>query len=153
MPNTYSQLYYHYIFSPKNRDALITSNFEQNLYKYITGVVKNLNQILIQINGMQDHIHLLVRLKPAIAPSTFIQKVKANSSKWINENNFLVGKFAWQSGGSIFSVDYNRVDEVKKYILNQKEHHKNKTFKEEFIELMDLYKVIYDERYLLEFFD
>ncbi|HDO27504.1 MAG TPA: IS200/IS605 family transposase [Bacteroidetes bacterium] len=89
MPNTYSQIYMHYVFSPKYREALINEEFEEELYKYITGIVKNLKQLLIRINGMPDHCHMLVRLKPMVAPSKFIQTIKTNSSGWLNNKNSL----------------------------------------------------------------
>ena len=152
MPNTYSLLYYHFIFSPHSRDYLIKEDFEKPLYKYITGIVNNLNQKLIQINGMPDHIHLLVRLRPNVAPSVFIQKVKSNSSRWINTNRFLPGKFSWQTGGGIFTVDYHRIETIKKYISNQKEHHKKMNFREEYISFLSKYNIDYKKEFLLDFF-
>ena len=152
MPNTYSQLYYHFVFSPQNRESMIKKEFEKDLYKYIAGIINNLNQNLIQINGMPDHIHLLVRLKPNITPSEFIQKVKSNSSRWINNNRFLPRKFSWQTGGGIFTIDYYRIDLVKEYIINQKEHHKITSFKKEYIDFLTQYNIEYKTEYLLEFF-
>ena len=152
MPNTYSQLYYHFIFSPNSRKSLIRKDFEENLYKYIAGIVINLKQNLIQINGMADHVHLLVRLRPNISPSDFIKKVKSNSSRWINDNRFLQEKFSWQTGGGIFTVDYYRIESVKKYIVNQKEHHKRTSFREEYLDFLSKYNIEYQDEYLLKFF-
>ncbi len=152
MPNTYSQIYLHIIFSPKSRESLILPDFEDKIYQYISGIIKKLDQNLIQINGMKDHIHLLVRLKPAIAPSIFVQKIKSNSSKWINEQNFIDSKFSWQSGGGIFSIDYRRVSKVSTYIKNQKEHHSKKTFKEEYLDILKAYDIDYNDEYLIDFF-
>ena len=152
MPKTYSKIYLHYIFTPKYRNAIILPEFEERLYKYISGIVKSLDQTLIQINGMPDHIHLLVRLKPTMASATFIQKVKGNSSKWINEQKFLPKKFRWQIGSAVFSVDYRKVDIVKNYIKHQKEHHNNVPFKKEFVKILDAYKVEYDKDDIEEFF-
>ena len=123
MPNTYSQIYVHYVFSPKYRQALIIPEIETRLYKYISGVVDNLNQSLIRINGMPDHIHILVRLRPAMSPSAFIQKVKANSSRWINNNHFFSHHFTWQVGSGIFSIGHRHVPYLIKYINDQKHHH------------------------------
>ena len=152
MPNTYSQIYLHYIFSPKYRKTLIKVEFEEELFKYITGVVKNLDQQLIRINGMPDHCHLLVRLRPSLAPSKFIQAVKTNSSRWISEKKFLKHRFNWQIGGGIFSVSHRNVAELISYIENQKEHHKKASFREEYLELLNHYGINFEEKYLLEFF-
>jgi len=152
MPNTYSQIYSHFVFSPKYRDALIIPEFEEELYKYITGVVKNLDQHLIRINGMPDHCHLLVRLRPSIAPSKLIQAVKTNSSRWVNERKFLNHRFNWQTGGGIFSVSYRNVPELINYIENQKQHHEKSNFKIEYLELLNHYGIDFEEEYLLEFF-
>ena len=152
MPNTYSQIYIHYVFSPKYREALIKSEFEKELFKYITGITKNLNQKLIAINGTTDHCHLLVRLKPAIAPSDFIQTVKTNSSGWINKKEFLKHQFNWQTGGSVFSVSHRNIPALIEYIENQKEHHKKVSFKEEYLKLLRHYGIDFKEEYLLDFF-
>ena len=152
MPNTYSQIYLHHVFSPKYRRALIKPEFEEELFKYITGIVKNLNQNLIRINGMPDHCHLLVRLRPAMAPSKFIQTVKTNSSRWINEKKFLSNKFNWQVGGGIFSVSHRNVPQLINYIDNQKEHHKKANFREEYLELLKHYGISFEKEYLLDFF-
>lgn len=152
MPNTYSQIYLHYVFSPKHRQAFIKPEFENDLYKYITGIVKNLDQNLICINGMPDHCHLLIRLRPAMPPSKLIQTVKANSSSWINSNNFLKQKFNWQIGGGVFSISHKHVPRVVKYIENQKEHHKKSNFKSEYLQLLYHYNIEFKDEYLLEFF-
>ena len=151
MPNTYSQIYLHFVFTPKYRKSLIIPEIEDNLYKYITGIVKNLDQKLIRINGMPDHCHLLVRLRPSMAPSKFIQTVKANSSAWINKNGFFKHKFSWQVGGGVFSVSERNVDQLIYYIENQKEHHRKQNFKNEFIKLLEHYNIEYKEEYLLDF--
>ncbi len=151
MPNTYSQIYLHFVFTPKYRKSLIIPEIEDNLYKYITGIVKNLDQKLIRINGMPDHCHLLVRLRPSMAPSKFIQTVKANSSAWINKNGFFKHKFRWQVGGGVFSVSERNVDQLIYYIENQKEHHRKQNFKNEFIKLLEHYNIEYKEEYLLDF--
>ena len=153
MPDTYSQIYLHYVFSVKYRHALIRPSFEEALYKYISGIIKGQNQTLIRINGMPDHVHILLRLRPAMAPSKLIQLVKLNSSKWINENKLCPIRFRWQIGGGIFSVDPNRVSSLIKYIDNQKIHHGHNTFEEEYINLLTANDIEFKDEYLLNFFD
>lgn len=153
MPNTYSQIYLHFVFSPKYRKALIKPDFEIELYKYIGGIVRNLEQYLIRINGMPDHCHLLVRLKPSMAPSKFIQAVKANSSAWINQKGFLNEKFNWQSGGGIFSIGHRHLPYLIDYIDNQKSHHSKTNLKEEYTKLLDDFGIEFEKEYLMEFFD
>lgn len=152
MPNTYSQIYLHFVFSPKYRQALIKPEYEKELFNYIAGITTNVNQELVRINGMSDHCHMLVRMRPTIALSKFIQLIKANSSKWINENRFLPRRFNWQAGSGIFSVDYHNVNRIIKYIERQKEHHRQSRFKDEYIKLLDQHKVNYEKEYLLDFF-
>jgi len=152
MPNTYSQIYLHYVFSPKYRQALIKPEFENELYKYITGIVKDLDQHLICINGIPDHCHLLIRLRPALAPSKLIQTVKANSSSWINTKKFIKKKFNWQVGGGIFSISHKHVPRVIKYIENQKQHHKKSDFKSEYLQLLAHNNIKFKDEYLLDFF-
>ena len=120
MPNSFSKLYVHHVSAVKYRHALILPEFQSRLYQYIIGIIKELNQIPIQVNGMSDHIHIAARLNPAMAPSVFVQKVKAISSKWINSNNFLSQDFTWQVGGAIFSISESHVLALKTYIKNQK---------------------------------
>jgi REP element-mobilizing transposase RayT len=153
MPNTYSQIYMHFVFSPKYREALITDDIEIELFKYISGIVKNIDQHLIKINGMPDHCHMLVRLRPAIAPSKFIQIIKANSSSWLNKKFFTHHNFSWQTGGGIFSVSHKNVPGLMNYIENQKQHHKRSTFKTEYRKLLQHYGIAFKNEYLLDFFD
>ena len=153
MPNTYSQIYLHYVFSPKYREALITNNFENELYKYISGIVRNMDQHLIIINGMPDHCHMLVRLRPSISPSKFIQTVKSNSSSWINRKAFSPHKFSWQVGGGVFSVSHRNIPKLTNYISNQKQHHKKSNFKDEYTKLLKHYGIKFNDDYLLEFFE
>ena len=152
MPNTYSQIYLHYVFSPKYRRALIKPDFEQELYKYITGIVKKMDQQMIRINGMPDHCHLLIRLRPSLSPSKLIQAVKSNSSSWINKKGFLRDNFNWQTGGGIFSVSHKNIPGLINYIDNQKEHHKKVTFQDEYRKLLKHYGIEFKDDYLLEFF-
>lgn len=154
MPNTFSKLYVHHVSAVKYRQSLILPTFEDELYKYIVGIIKGLGQTPIQVNGMPDHIHIAARLRPAMAPAEFVQKVKANSSKWINDNGFLPRRFAWQTGGAIFSVSRTHVEPLRNYIKNQKAHHMKKgSFRREYLKLLKDYNIDPDPEYLPEFFE
>ena len=153
MPNTFSQLYYHFVFATKYREAMLRDEFREELHQYISGIVKGLDQTLIQINSVPDYCHLLVRLRPAMAPSVFVQKVKSNSSGWINKKGFLRVKFQWQTGSGIFTVGPKDVEIVKRYIQNQQEHHRKTRFRDEYLKFLKNYGIEYDDRFLPEFFE
>ena len=136
MADTYTQIYIHIIFAVKGRSNLISSSWKNELYKYITGIITNEAQKLIAINGMPDHIHLLVGLKPTIALSNLVRDIKANSSRFVNEKSWIKGKFEWQHGFGAFSYSHSQLDTIINYINNQEEHHKKKTFKEEYISFL-----------------
>jgi putative transposase len=150
MANTYTKLYYHITIAVKYRSNLISPNWKEELYKYITGIIANKNQILIAINGMPDHIHLLFAMKPDHMLSDLMRDVKANSSKFINEKKWVQGKFEWQRGFGGFTVGYSQLDMVINYIKRQEEHHKRKTFKEEYIELLKENDVEFNDDYIFE---
>ncbi len=153
MPNTFSKLYIHHVSAVKYRQALILPEFEERLHHYIIGIIKELNQTPIQVNGMPDHIHIAARLRPAMAPATFVQKIKTNSSRWINANGFLPREFAWQVGGGIFSVSETHVDKLTAYIKNQKEHHKKVSFRSEYLKLLRNNGIDPEDDFLPEFFE
>ena len=132
MANTYTQIYIMVVFSVSGRPNLIGTRWKDELYKYTTGIIKSQNQKLIVINGVGDHIHILIGLKPDIALSDLVRVIKANSSKFINKKKFVRGKFNWQEGFEAFSYSYSQLSSVIKYIENQEKHHKKKTFKEEY---------------------
>ena len=152
MPNTYTQLYVHVVFAVKGRANLISRNWKEDLYKYTAGIITNKNQKLMVINGMPDHLHLLVGLKPDYSLSDLVRDIKANSSKWINENKYVAGKFEWQTGFGAFSVSQSGIHNVVRYILNQEAHHKKKTFMEEYIEFLKAYQIEFKPEYLLDDF-
>ena len=126
-PNTYTQIHIQFVFAVKYRAAVIGKDWEEELYQYITGIVKQYNHKLLAINGMPDHIHILVGMRPTQSVSDLMESVKSSSSKWINQEKFLKTKFAWQEGFSAFSYTKSHVPSVQKYIYNQKEHHKKGT--------------------------
>jgi REP element-mobilizing transposase RayT len=139
-------------FAVKARELLISKLWKEDLYKYITGIVKNKNQTLMIINGMPDHIHLLIGFKPNCNLSDLVRDIKVNSTKWINENKFVQGKFEWQTGFGAFSVSQSGINAVANYIANQEEHHQEVSFRKEFIKLLIEYEIKYNDEYLLEDF-
>src|SRR5690606_6233636 len=152
MANTYTQLYIHIVFALKGRANLISLKWKTKLYQYITGIITNKNQKLMIINGMPDHLHLLIGLKPDCNLSDLVRDIKANSSKWINENKLLPGKFEWQTGFGAFTVGQSQIQTVINYILNQEEHHRKKTFREEYIEFLNAYQIDYKMEYIIDEF-
>jgi putative transposase len=153
MPNTYTQMYAQIVFTPKGRENLILPVFEERLYQYITAIVQNKGQKMIAVNGMPDHIHLFVGFKPNIAISDLVRDVKANSAKFINEQDLLPKRFAWQDGFGCFTYAHSQLDTVAKYVMRQKEHHRAKTFRQEYLEFLEKFVVPFDEQYLFEFYE
>lgn len=150
MANTYTQLYFHVVFAVKGRQNLISIQWKDELYKYIAGIINNKSQKLLIINGMPDHVHLLLSSSPNFNLSTLIGEVKSNSSRWINENRYVRGKFAWQIGFGAFTVSQSQLTVVTNYIKKQEIHHKTKSFREEYIEFLEAYKIDYDDKYIFE---
>ena len=153
MANTFTQLYVHAVFAVKYREQLILPSFETRLHKYMTGIVTNLGQKMLAINGMPDHVHIFMGFKPTANIADIIGKVKSNSSGFINENKLLHGYFQWQEGYGAFTYAHAQRYQVINYILNQKEHHRKKSFKEEYLELLNEFEVEYDKRYLFDWID
>jgi REP element-mobilizing transposase RayT len=151
MGDTYTQLYVHLIFAVKGRQNQISKEWNVELYKFISGLVKNKKQKLIAINGMPDHIHILLGIKPDIALSPLVKVIKTSSTNFINEEKFLLGKFYWQEGFGAFSCSPSNLSKVANYIENQEEHHKRRSFKDEYIALLKKHEIEYKEEYLFEF--
>jgi len=150
MANTYSQLFYHLVFSTKSRQKLINQEIEARVWSYIGGVARKHKITALQVGGIEDHIHAAVMARPIVAPFQIPQWLKGDSSKWINIEFPTISKFNWQDGYGIFSVSKSQVPEVIKYIENQREHHAKQTFEEEYISLLNLHGIAYDERYLFD---
>ncbi|MBI5875725.1 MAG: IS200/IS605 family transposase [Deltaproteobacteria bacterium] len=148
MPNTYSQIYIQIVFAVQGRQNLIPKQHREELHKYITGIAQNREQKLLSVFCMPDHTHLLVGLKPAIAISDLARDIKAGSSNFINDKKWIYGKFNWQEGFGAFSYSRSQIDDVIQYILKQEEHHRKKTFKEEYVDFLKKFKIEYDEKYL-----
>jgi putative transposase len=153
MPNTFTQLYIQFVFAVKHRESLIKNEWKDELYKYITGIVQNNKSKMLAINGVADHIHIFIGYKPTIAIPDLIKDIKLASGSWINNNKLTSHKFNWQEGYGAFSYRFRDVDEICRYIQNQEAHHLKKTFKEEYIELLNDFAIAYEEKYLFEFFD
>jgi REP element-mobilizing transposase RayT len=150
MANTYTQLYFHVVFAVKGRENLIAEKWKEELYKYITGIIKNKNQKLIAINGMPDHIHLLVGMKSDSNLSDLIRDVKANASKFINEKKYVAGKFEWQTGFGAFTLGHSQLDAIINYIKTQEEHHKAKSFREEYTDFLKRYDIDFKSEYIFD---
>lgn len=153
MANTYSQIYIQFVFAVKGRQNLIKKSFKDELYKYISGIARNKKQKLLAINGMPDHVYIFIGMNPDVHISNLMKEIKSNSSRFINEKGFIKGKFSWQEGFGAFSYSHSHIDKVVKYILNQETHHKKRTFREEYLELLEKFNVEYNPKYLFEFYD
>lgn len=150
MANTYTQLYVHIVFSVKGRSNQISPEWKEELYKYISGKITAKKQKPMVMNGVSDHIHILVGFNPSCSISDLVRDIKANSSKWINDKRFAMGKFEWQTGFGAFTIGQSQVDRVAKYILNQEVHHRKKTFREEYIDFLKAYQVEYNPDYVFD---
>lgn len=153
MSSTYSQIYIQVVFAVKGRQSLIASSWEEELYKYISGIVKNKEQKMLAINGMPDHIHFLIGMKPTCCLSDLVREIKKSSNDFIKEKNFCKHKFQWQEGFGAFSYSHSSLDRVIVYILNQKEHHKKKSFKDEYIDFLSKFKNEFKNEYLFEWIE
>ena len=145
MPSAYTQNFYHTVFSTKQRAGLLTPDLEARLYPFIGGIVRDLRCTLLAVNGMPDHVHLLVRYRSDLSHSELLQQVKGRSSKWINETFPQLGRFSWQEGYGGFTVSKSVVPEVEAYIARQKEHHQRQDFRSELLELLRRHGVEFDE--------
>jgi putative transposase len=153
MANTYSQIYIQIVFAVKGRENLIAKGNREELHKFITGIVSNRDQKLLAIFAMTDHVHIFVGMKPSISISDLVRDIKAGSSKFINDNKWIKGKFNWQEGFGAFSYSRSHIDNVVKYILNQEEHHNKKTFKEEYLDFLEKFEIEYDQKYVFEWIE
>ncbi len=150
MPSTHANLLIHAIFSTKNRFKLLHDDWRDELFAYIGGTVKEQKSVLLKAGGIEDHIHLLIRCHPSFAISDILRSIKANSSKWINEQQKVNAKFQWQTGYGVFSVSQSGRDAVAAYIQNQRAHHSKQDFESEYIQLLRLHEIEFDERYVFD---
>ncbi|MCW5551159.1 MAG: IS200/IS605 family transposase [Verrucomicrobiae bacterium] len=150
MANTYTQIYMHVVFAVEGRQCLIASEHNDELQKYITGIVTAQKHKLIAINNMPDHLHMLIGLRPDAALSDLVRDVKAGSSKFINEKRWVMGRFSWQEGFGAFSHARSQLDTVIQYIQNQQEHHAKKSLRDEYVALLEKFGVEYDPKYIFK---
>jgi len=153
MANTFSQIYIQTVFAVENRQSLIKPDFREELYKYITGIGRNQGQKLIAINGMADHVHILIGLKPAMALADLVREIKADSTNFINDRRLVHGRFNWQEGYGAFSYGHSQLDTVIRYIQNQERHHHGQSFKDEYMKLLRKFDIAFEEKYVFNFIE
>jgi len=150
MPSTHSNLLVHMIFSTKNRLKLIADDWRPELFSYMGGAVHEHKASLLEAGGIEDHVHLLVRIHPSFAIADTVRLIKANSSRWINEERKIKGKFEWQKGYGVFSISQSGRDALSQYIRNQREHHTKQTFEDEYFRTLELHGVEYNPEYVFD---
>ncbi|WP_125718293.1 IS200/IS605 family transposase [Flavobacterium ustbae] len=150
MANTYHQVYIQVVFAVKYRNALIEESWRSELLGVIGNLINENGCKNIIVNGVEDHVHCLLAIKPTITISDLMKNVKAKSSKYINDNKLTKSQFSWQVGYGVFSYSQSQIDSVYKYIQNQKEHHKKQSFNDEYLNFLNKFKVDYDEKYIFE---
>nr|WP_319510774.1 IS200/IS605 family transposase [uncultured Draconibacterium sp.] len=152
-PGTYTQIYLQFVFAVKFREALIQPHHQKEVFPFIAGLIDSMGHKSYAVNGMPDHVHVFMSFNPKHSPSETIKEIKRASSNFINEKRWFPGKFQWQAGYGCFSYSKSQIDRVVKYILNQKEHHGKKSFRQEYIDFLEKFEVDFDTSYLFEFFD
>jgi len=150
MAGTFSQIYIQIVFAVEGRANLLQNPWREEVFKYMAGIIKGKNQKPIIVNGVANHVHLFIGLKPSVALSDLVRDIKNNTSNFINTQKFVPGKFSWQEGFGSFSYAHSQIEQVYQYILNQEEHHRKKTFKEEYLEFLKKFEIEYDEQYLFK---
>jgi REP element-mobilizing transposase RayT len=153
MANTFSQIYIQYVFAVKGRQNVLHKPWREDVFKYISGIIKTKDQKPIIVNGVADHVHVFAGIKPTMNISDLIRDIKNNSSNFINQQQWVKGKFSWQEGYGAFSYVHSQLDNVYQYIANQEEHHRHKTFKEEYLEFLQKFEIEYDEKYLFDWIE
>ena len=150
MAYTYTQIHLQFIFAVQNRMSLIQKEWQDRLYQYITGIIqKNKHKMLI-VNGMPDHMHIVIGMRPTQSISDLLQDIKGSSSKWINDNKLVKGKFQWQEGYAAFSYSKSALPKLIEYVKNQEEHHRRKKFSDEYKEFLKAFEIEYDENYIFK---
>ena len=153
MAGTFSQIYIQIVFAVKNRNGLIHQSWEEELYKYITGIVTNKEQKMLAINGMPDPIHILIGMRPSCCLSDLVREIKKSSGNYINEKKLSKNTFEWQAGYGAFSYSYSSLDNVISYIKNQKEHHKRRSFRVEYIDFLEKFQIKHEEQFLFDWIE
>ncbi len=151
-PGAFTQLYVQLVFAVHNRENVLIHTIRPRIFEYISGIITGMNHKSLIVNGVTDHIHILIGLNPSISISDTVHDIKRNSSLFINNNRLLPGRFSWQEGYGAFSYSRTQIENVYRYIQNQETHHANKTFRDEYLALLEKYEIDYDPRFLFEFF-
>jgi putative transposase len=149
MANTFTQIYIQFVYAVQGRANIISKTWQEQLNKYTSGIIQNNGHKLLEIGGMPDHMHVFVGMKPTQSISDLMKDVKGSSSKWINENKLVKGKFSWQEGYGAFSYAHSQLDAVIDYIKKQEKHHRRKSFRQEYVEFLEKFKIDYDPKYIL----
>ena len=153
MANTYSQINIHCIFAVKGMENIITRDFRDELHRYMSGILKNDGAYPLAVGGWKDHVHAFFELPVTMPVSDHMRMLKSTSAKWINDNRLVKGKFSWQEGYGAFSYSRSQRNSVIRYVMNQEDHHKKQTFKEEYLGLLKKFEIEFDEKYVFEFYD
>lgn len=153
MANTYTQINVHVVFAVKGRERVLNDKLMEELCRYLHGILINIKQFPLAIGGYKDHVHVFFEQHPTTALSDIVEKVKANSSKWINDNKKVMGHFEWQRGYGGFSYSRSQRNDVIQYIMNQENHHKGKTFREEYLKVLRDFGIEFKDDYLFEFYE
>jgi putative transposase len=152
-PGTFTQLYVQMVFAVKNRNALLNKNIQTRVFEYMSGIITEMKHKSIIVNGVSNHVHIFIGLNPSISISDTVHDIKRSSSLFINKEKLCSNKFAWQDGYGAFTYSRSHIDNVYQYILNQVEHHKKITFRDEYIDFLKKFEIEYDERFLFDFLD
>lgn len=153
MANTYSQLNIHCVFAVKGREHVLSNLFQERLFAFMAGIIRQKGCYPLAVGGWKNHVHIFFELSTDVKISEVLREVKSASSKWINENGLVIGQFAWQEGYGAFSHSRSQRDRIIKYVMNQEEHHRGKTFREEYLSMLQKAEIEFDERYVFEFYD
>jgi putative transposase len=153
MAHTFSQVYIQVVFTVKGRENLIFNSWKEDLYSYMAGIIKAKGQKPIIINGMPDHVHIFMGLRPSLSIADIVRDIKNNSSDYVNKRKLINGKFCWQEGYGVFSYSHSHIGRVYDYILHQEEHHRKTTFKEEYTRLLEKFEITYEEKYLFDWYN
>ena len=152
-PGSFTQIYIQLVFSPKHRECLLVEKVRPRILEYLSGITTNLGHKSIIINGLADHVHIFLGLNPKLSVSETVKELKRSSTLFVNEKNLIQGKFEWQEGYGGFSYGQSQIEKVYNYIKDQEIHHQKRTFKEEYLEFLNKYKIKFEDQYMFEFFD
>ena len=153
MAGTYSQMHIHIVFAVKSRENLLLKPWRDEIFKYISGIISDKKQKNLIVNGVEDHVHLFIGLKPSCCLADLIRDVKSSTTNFINEKRLVKGRFSWQEGYGAFTYSRSQLDQVYQYILNQENHHLKSSFKEEYLGLLRKFEIEYDDKYLFDWID